>query len=76
MTNASLQQVTLLGHIRLHTGDKPYQCKVCDKYFSDLSNLKRHLRIHTGDKPYKCTVCGKGFRQSAHLTTHIRIHKK
>ena len=51
------------NHTRIHTGDKSYQCKVCDKCLTDLSNLKRHMRIHTGDKPYNCNVCSRCFTQ-------------
>jgi KRAB domain-containing zinc finger protein len=55
---------------------KPYNCDICDKGFSDNSNLQNHVRIHTGDKPYtcKCDICGKGFSQNGNLQTHIRTH--
>ena len=31
-------------HERLHTGEKPYACKVCDYKCADVSNLKKHER--------------------------------
>ena len=40
--------------MRIHSGEKPYQCKVCNKLFNQSQNLKYHMRIHTGDKPYPC----------------------
>ncbi|XP_035316315.1 zinc finger protein 54 isoform X1 [Cricetulus griseus] len=39
---------------KIHTGKKPYKCNICDKSFTQCSNLKAHQRIHTGEKPYKC----------------------
>lgn len=42
-------------------GEKPYQCKTCDRSFASSSTLTTHMRIHTGEKPYSCTVCDRRF---------------
>jgi len=62
----------LAKHSRIHSGEKPYKCRECDKAFSVPQNLTSHMRVHTGDKPYKCSLCDKSFRQSSHLQKHKR----
>ena len=37
---------SFLDHNRHHTGDKPYECKVCNKKFTQRGNLKQHITIH------------------------------
>lgn len=48
-------------HMRIHTKESPYECKICLKKFRHAPNLKRHDDIvHKGIKPFKCDTCGKG----------------
>merc|ERR1719187_699944 len=60
--------------MRSHTGEKPYQCSVCEKRFSIKNSLNKHMRIHTGEKPYHCSICEKRFSQNKYLINHMRTH--
>ena len=64
----------LQTHIRIHTGDKHYQCHVYGKGFSHNSSLQTHIKTHIGDKLYKCDICGQVFSENGNLQKNIRTH--
>jgi hypothetical protein len=42
------QRQKLMRHIQTHTGDKPYECAMCKKRFSESKIMTQHMRTHSG----------------------------
>lgn len=72
-TFALLQHLT--GHSRTHIASRYFECPICRRKFTELSNLTMHLlKTHPDEKPYKCSECDKQFTQSSALKKHMRTH--
>ena len=71
-----LRSDELARHVRKHSGDKPFHCQFCDRYFSRSDHLITHIRTHTGEKPFGCVHpnCGKRFARSDELSRHNKVH--
>eukprot|EP00063_Salmo_salar_P037469 XP_014012304.1 PREDICTED: uncharacterized protein LOC106578191 isoform X1 [Salmo salar] len=55
-------------------GDALFACYVCDRQFTNSSDLMLHQRAHTEKTPFKCPICGEAFSRSSELTLHKKHH--
>lgn len=61
-------------HMRIHTNDKCYVCKVCGFSTAWKKNLKEHMVKHLGLKPYVCDLCGYSTSDRHNLRSHRMKH--
>ncbi|XP_052792984.1 zinc finger protein 184-like [Mya arenaria] len=69
---------TMLQHMNVHKGLRPFVCQVCGKSYAYESALRDHKTVHSQEKKFVCShpSCGKAFNQRSTLNAHRAIHKE
>lgn len=45
-----------VSHEKMHTRDRPFECRECGQTFSQKRHLSTHLKFHSGERPFSCQV--------------------
>ncbi|XP_029463696.1 transcriptional regulator Kaiso isoform X2 [Rhinatrema bivittatum] len=68
---------SLRRHFNVHSWEKKYPCRYCDKVFPLAEYRTKHEIHHTGERRYQCLTCGKAFINYQVMASHIRsVHSQ
>ncbi|XP_015523075.1 zinc finger and BTB domain-containing protein 14 isoform X1 [Neodiprion pinetum] len=67
---AELNQEQQADLRKLHSLD-PRPCPVCNRMYSNLSNLRQHMRLIHNPQSVTCPLCNKPFKTKLYLKRHL-----
>mgnify|MGYP003112516765 CR=1 FL=1 len=63
----------LVRHSMIHTGEKPYQCPICNKRFRQRGHMRsHHERTHGLIPKFQCSFCNASYKTLTALSKHIK----
>ncbi|KAF3430130.1 hypothetical protein E2986_02230 [Frieseomelitta varia] len=69
-SNTELNQEQQADLRKLHSLD-PRPCPVCNRMYSNLSNLRQHMRLIHNPQSVTCPLCNKPFKTKLYLKRHL-----
>ena len=68
--------IFLRNHHKIHTGEMPFQCGVCDRRFNRRDKLARHAKSHDAAARVSCPFkesegCAMSFYRDDKLKEHV-----